>query len=167
MPMVLSLIIVILGQGLVTMPLFLNLILWFFFLISNRNIIKSANRNRDTHEIFKRKVYLEGEKKNKKIIKTNHQGATNTIVQVERERERERKRRIRLLQFPLVVLEISIISFSPKALQKARGHHLPYDNTRSATTNPPGNKQINQLTRHNPRHPKATEKSFHKAQTTS
>lgn len=44
-----------------------------YFFISNRNILKNVKRNPGIHEVYKKNVYLEGEKKNKNIIKTKHQ----------------------------------------------------------------------------------------------
>jgi hypothetical protein len=45
---------------------------------------------------------------------------------------KENKKGLKLLQSPLTVFEILIVSFLPKALQNARGHHFPHSSTLGA-----------------------------------
>jgi hypothetical protein len=95
-------------------------------------------------------------KANKKIIITNRQrGHESHSPKVQSVEEISNN----ILQGSLQILKAPIIPLPPNSPKKASGHHFSHRITPRPSSRPPICKQVNNPSRHNPKHPEAAKEN--------
>jgi predicted component of type VI protein secretion system len=64
-----------------------------------------------------------------------------------------------ILQGSLQILKTLIISLPPNSPKNASGHHFPHRSTPMPSSEPPTRKQVDNPSRHNPRHPQTAKEN--------